>query len=75
MERLGKHPLGGAGLDPHRTRPSGQTCPNGDPNPCRRDIKAMGERAIAAMERNWAEQVGCDRYQVFKEVLDELALG
>ena len=28
-----------------------------------------------AMERNWADQVGADRYRVFKEVLNELALG
>ena len=39
------------------------------------EIKAMSEQAIAAMERNWADQVGADRYRVFKEVLNELALG
>jgi DNA-binding MarR family transcriptional regulator len=39
------------------------------------EIKVMSEQAIAAMERNWADQVGADRYRVFKEVLNELALG
>ena len=39
------------------------------------EIKAMTERAIAAMEGDWAEHVGAERYRVFKEVLNELALG
>lgn len=37
-------------------------------------IRGVTERAISAMERDWARQVGVDRYEVFTSVLRELGL-
>jgi DNA-binding MarR family transcriptional regulator len=39
-----------------------------------RVLAAVRERNLA-IERGWSERVGAERYDVFREVLDELALG
>jgi DNA-binding MarR family transcriptional regulator len=38
-------------------------------------VRAMTEEVIARMERDWADQVGLDRYDVFRAVLRELGEG
>ena len=35
-------------------------------------IRALTEVAMQEMERGWADEVGADRYQVFREVLAQL---
>ncbi len=38
-------------------------------------LTAALDRSVAALERQWEAQVGAKRYRVFREVLEEIAVG
>lgn len=40
-----------------------------------RDAVARAAAVLKALDEAWAERVGAERYQVFREVLEEVALG